>query len=161
MNKNVCSHRAELIEKYVGDQYIHRAEFPARSLDLNPVWNIWDALVILACQHSLKRPGARNEEWGSLHQDNINNFANHMRILYDSCIAVIGIIAHTKPCTSAMLLLSCDIAAMSKSLVAKWINTHRQSLVSVQGDSNPPKTVIYLSLRSQNFHGAICPLYVL
>ncbi|GBM65998.1 hypothetical protein AVEN_152202-1 [Araneus ventricosus] len=41
---NARSHRARIMDDYLQQETIQRIEWPARSLDLNPIEHVWDAL---------------------------------------------------------------------------------------------------------------------
>ncbi|GFX33810.1 transposable element Tcb2 transposase [Trichonephila clavipes] len=45
MDGNVRPHRALLGDEYLESEDIHRMDWPGRSLDFNPIENVWDSLI--------------------------------------------------------------------------------------------------------------------
>ncbi|UYV80282.1 hypothetical protein LAZ67_18002283 [Cordylochernes scorpioides] len=85
MDDNARPHRARLVNEYLQSENIRRMDWPARSLDLNPIEHVWDALGrrFGARHHSprtlVELRTALLEEWGLLPLDLLQSLVNSMR----------------------------------------------------------------------------------
>ncbi|KFM76293.1 Transposable element Tc3 transposase, partial [Stegodyphus mimosarum] len=96
MDDNGCAHRANIVSECLQSEDITRMDWPAFSLDLNPVEHVWDMLAqrVAACQppptclQELRR--ALLFEWCNIPQDQINNLMLSMARRCTDCIALSG-----------------------------------------------------------------------
>uniref|UniRef100_A0A671SIE3 Tc1-like transposase DDE domain-containing protein n=1 Tax=Sinocyclocheilus anshuiensis TaxID=1608454 RepID=A0A671SIE3_9TELE len=69
MDDNACPHQARLVTEFLEEEGISRMEWPARSLDLNPIEHIWEQLQSRVQAH---------QEWQAIPQQNIQNLISSM-----------------------------------------------------------------------------------
>ncbi|GFV04368.1 transposable element Tcb2 transposase [Trichonephila clavipes] len=94
MDDNCRPHRAKLVEDFLFEEGIVRMEWPACSLDMNPIEHAWDALGRrVACLQQPPRiiqelERALLEEWDRIPQLVINSFIDSMP---QRCSTLLGV----------------------------------------------------------------------
>lgn len=96
MDDNARPHRALLVGEFLESEDINRMEWPARSPDMNPIENVWDAL---GRRVSSRQPPPRTiqelrtvlkQEWELLPTELIQHVITSMKRRCEACIAVRG-----------------------------------------------------------------------
>ncbi|GFW00262.1 DDE_3 domain-containing protein [Trichonephila clavipes] len=88
MNDNAHHHRAFIVDNFHESEGMARMEWPAYSLDLNPIKNLWDALGCGVCRRFLPPPPFRYLETALLEKrrlldsEGVNNLVTSMITLY-------------------------------------------------------------------------------
>lgn len=96
MDDNATCHRTVAVEECVESEDIQRFEWPARSPDLNPIENVWDALGRSVAGRELPPINkdtlirALTEEWDKLPQQLFNTVVQSMPRRLEACIALHG-----------------------------------------------------------------------
>ncbi|GFU69583.1 transposable element Tcb2 transposase [Trichonephila clavipes] len=96
MDDNARPHRANIVDECLQSEDITRMDFPAYSMDLNPIEHAWDILgqritarqPLPTCLLELRR--ALLDEWCYIPQDQIDNFILNMLRRFKACIASSG-----------------------------------------------------------------------
>ncbi|GFX36702.1 transposable element Tcb2 transposase [Trichonephila clavipes] len=94
MDDNARPHRARLVENMLGAETIQRMEWPACSLDLNPIEHVWDVLGRRIAARPRPLATVRDleiallEEWNSIPQSLIDNLIASMA---NRCAAVLAV----------------------------------------------------------------------
>jgi transposase len=82
---NATSHTARSVREFLQDRNVSVLPWPAKSLDLNPIENVWDLLdrrVRAKAIHPRtvwEFTGALVEEWGNISQQELANLVQSMR----------------------------------------------------------------------------------
>ncbi|GFV75237.1 transposable element Tc1 transposase [Trichonephila clavipes] len=108
MDDNATCHRTLAVQDCLDSEGIQRLVWPARSPDLNPIENVWDALERQVAgrnyppinKNTLIR--ALTEEWDKLPQQLLDNLVQSMRdctMRYDQSLRHRSIFAETLPLT--------------------------------------------------------------
>ncbi|GFW96503.1 transposable element Tc3 transposase [Trichonephila clavipes] len=92
MDDNIHPHCANIVDECLQLEDITRMDWPAYSLDLNPIEHVWDMLgrQIAARQPSPCLPELRRalfDEWCNIPQDQIDNLILSMSRRCKACIA--------------------------------------------------------------------------
>ncbi|GFT80021.1 DDE_3 domain-containing protein [Trichonephila clavipes] len=103
MDDNATCHRALAVQNCLDSEGIQRLVWPARSPDLNPIENVWDALgrqvagrnYPLTNKNTLIR--ALTEEWDKLPQQLLDNVVQSKKELIEWCMKE-GLIASSYEC---------------------------------------------------------------
>jgi hypothetical protein len=96
MDDNATCHRTVAVQECLESEDIQRLEWPARSPDLNPIENVWDALgrslAGRKCPPINKDTliHALTEEWDKLPQQLLDSVVQSMTRRVESCIALHG-----------------------------------------------------------------------
>ncbi|GFU42085.1 transposable element Tc1 transposase [Trichonephila clavipes] len=96
MDDNAACHRTLAVEDCLDSEGIQRLVWPARSPDLNPIENVWDALLRQVAgrnypptnKNTLIR--ALTEEWDKLPQQLLDNVVQSMVRRVECCITLHG-----------------------------------------------------------------------
>ncbi|GFW68175.1 transposable element Tcb2 transposase [Trichonephila clavipes] len=96
MDHNATCHRTLAVQDRLDSEGIQRLVWPARSPDLNPIENVWDALGRQVAgrnypptnKNTLIR--ALTEEWDKLPQQLLDNFVQSMVRRVECCITLHG-----------------------------------------------------------------------
>ncbi|GFY06535.1 DUF4371 domain-containing protein [Trichonephila clavipes] len=155
MDDNATCHRTLAVQDCLDSEGIQRLVWPARSPDLNPIENVWDALGRQVagrnCPPSNKNTFIRalTEEWDKLSQQLLNNvmqtvFARYWvgNIIKEELIAITSLLITTK---------GTDICtAVRNSLAEKEIDLKR--IVSVTTDGTPNMVVFTIDVFSSTIY---------
>ncbi|GFV63695.1 uncharacterized protein TNCV_4692431 [Trichonephila clavipes] len=96
MDDNATCHRTLAVQDCLDSENIQRLVWPARSPDLNPIENVWDALGRQVAgrnypptnKNTLIR--ALTEEWDKLPQQLLDNVVQSMVLRVECCITLHG-----------------------------------------------------------------------
>ncbi|GBL78932.1 hypothetical protein AVEN_48904-1 [Araneus ventricosus] len=96
MDDNARPHRAAIVDDFLESEGISRMEWPAYSLDLNPIENLWDALGRAVCRRFPPPATLRDletalqEEWRLLDSAVVGHLVTSMIIRCTLCMKVRG-----------------------------------------------------------------------
>lgn len=94
MDNNAYLHRAQVIDNYLESEDIYCRDWPARSLDRNPIEHVWDAVGrAISSRHPHPRTipelkTALLQEWDRLSQGLVNCLLSSMPSRCVTCLAV-------------------------------------------------------------------------
>ena len=96
MDDNACAHRARITDQYLEQAIIVRMEWPARSLDLNPIEHAWDMLQTAVSSRPVQPASVQElrqallEEWDQIPQYKIRRLISSMRRRFQAVIEARG-----------------------------------------------------------------------
>ncbi|GFV35803.1 transposable element Tc1 transposase [Trichonephila clavipes] len=90
MDDNATCHRTLAVHDCLHSEGIQRLVWPARSPDLNPIENVWDALGRQVAGRNYPPTRALTEEWDILPQQLLNNVVQSMVRRVECCITLHG-----------------------------------------------------------------------
>ncbi|GFY05687.1 transposable element Tc1 transposase [Trichonephila clavipes] len=96
MDDNATSHRTLAVQDCLDSEGIQRLAWPARSPDLNPIENVWDALGRQVAGRNYPPTNnntlirALTEEWDKLPQQLLDNVVQSMVRRVECCITLHG-----------------------------------------------------------------------
>ncbi|GFV29694.1 transposable element Tcb2 transposase [Trichonephila clavipes] len=92
MDDNATCHRTLAVQDCLDSEGVQRLVWPARSPDLNPIENVWDALgrQVAGRNYPPTNKNTLTEEWDKLPQQLLDNVVQSMVRLVECCITLHG-----------------------------------------------------------------------